>query len=98
MRKRKPATVNNALAAVDDFYIRRGLGPASAARAELPAESQVSSEILIVLRRRRCMAHSRAGRSDAAHLLGLRRTPPSLVRRGGAGDVGGRDRDGAVGV
>ena len=34
--KRKPATVNNALAAVDDLYIRRGLGPARAARAELP--------------------------------------------------------------
>jgi integrase/recombinase XerD len=34
--KRKPATVNNALAAVDDLYIRRGLGPANAARAELP--------------------------------------------------------------
>jgi len=34
--KRKSATVNNALAAVDDLYIRRGLGPASAARAELP--------------------------------------------------------------
>jgi integrase/recombinase XerC len=34
--KRKPATVNNALAAVDDLYIRRGLGPASAARADLP--------------------------------------------------------------
>jgi len=33
--KRKPATINNALAAVDDLYIRRGLGPASAARAEL---------------------------------------------------------------
>ena len=34
--KRKPATINNALAAVDDLYIRRGLGPANAARAELP--------------------------------------------------------------
>jgi site-specific recombinase XerD len=33
--KRKPATVNNALAAVDDLYIRRGLGPARAARVEL---------------------------------------------------------------
>jgi site-specific recombinase XerD len=32
---RKPATVNNALAAVDDLYIRRGLGPANAARADL---------------------------------------------------------------
>ena len=35
--KRSPATVNNALAAVDDFYIRRGLGPASAARVEIAA-------------------------------------------------------------
>jgi site-specific recombinase XerD len=33
--KRSPATVNNALAAVDDFYIRRGLGPASVARVEI---------------------------------------------------------------
>jgi len=35
--KRSPATVNGALAAVDDFYIRRGLGAASAKRAEVPA-------------------------------------------------------------
>ena len=35
--KRSPATINNALAAVDDFYSRRGLGPARARRAELPA-------------------------------------------------------------
>ena len=35
--KRSPATVNGALAAVDDFYIRRGLGPAKAKRAEVPA-------------------------------------------------------------
>jgi site-specific recombinase XerD len=34
--KRKPATVNSALAAFDDFYIRRGLGAASAKRAEIP--------------------------------------------------------------
>lgn len=34
--KRKPATVNGALAAVDDFYIRRGIGPASALRVDLP--------------------------------------------------------------
>jgi integrase/recombinase XerC len=33
--KRAPATVNNALAALDDFYTRRGLGPAAADRAEL---------------------------------------------------------------
>ncbi len=35
--KRSPATINNALAAVDDFYSRRGLGPARAKRAEVPA-------------------------------------------------------------
>jgi site-specific recombinase XerD len=34
--KREPRTVNNALAAVDDFYLRLGLGPAAAKRAELP--------------------------------------------------------------
>lgn len=34
--KREPATVNNALAALDDFYTRRGLGSAEAKRAELP--------------------------------------------------------------
>ena len=35
--KRRPATINNALAAIDDLYIRRHLGPASAARLEMPA-------------------------------------------------------------
>ena len=34
--KRQPATVNNALAAVDDLYIRRGLGAANAKRMEIP--------------------------------------------------------------
>lgn len=34
--KRSPATVNGALAAVDDFYIRRGVGRARAKRVELP--------------------------------------------------------------
>jgi site-specific recombinase XerD len=37
--KRSPATVNNALAAVDDFYIRHGLGPASAARVEISPDA-----------------------------------------------------------
>lgn len=34
--KRKPATINAHLTAVDDFYRRRGLGPAAAERADLP--------------------------------------------------------------
>jgi site-specific recombinase XerD len=33
---RRPATVNNALAAIDDFYTHRGLGPAVAKRVDLP--------------------------------------------------------------
>ena len=45
----KPATVNSALAAVDDFYIRRGLGAAlsqarrdpHAARRALDAKAQI---------------------------------------------------------
>jgi site-specific recombinase XerD len=35
--RRSPATVNGALAAVDDFYVRRGLGRARAKRLELAA-------------------------------------------------------------
>lgn len=34
--KRKPSTVNAHLTAVDDFYRRRGLGPAKLKRAEIP--------------------------------------------------------------
>jgi integrase/recombinase XerC len=34
--KRKPATINAHLTAVDDFYRRRGLGPAAAERADIP--------------------------------------------------------------
>ncbi len=34
-----PTTVNNALAAVDDFYSRRGIGRAAAERATLPAQA-----------------------------------------------------------
>jgi integrase/recombinase XerC len=34
--KRKPATVNNALAAIDDLYTRLGHGPANAKRADIP--------------------------------------------------------------
>ena len=37
--KRAPATINTALAAIDDFYTRRGLGPAAADRLDLPANA-----------------------------------------------------------
>lgn len=34
--RRKPSTVNAHLTAIDDFYRRRGIGPAAARREELP--------------------------------------------------------------
>jgi integrase/recombinase XerC len=34
--KRSPATVNNAFTAVNDLYIRLGLGPANAKQVEIP--------------------------------------------------------------
>ena len=34
--RRKPATINAHLTAIDDFYRRRGLGPAAAERADIP--------------------------------------------------------------
>lgn len=37
MRRAAPATINNTLAALDDFFTRRGLGPATARREDLPA-------------------------------------------------------------
>jgi integrase/recombinase XerC len=37
--KRAPSTVNKAMAALDDFYAWRGLGPASVKRQELPARA-----------------------------------------------------------
>jgi integrase/recombinase XerC len=37
--KRKLTTVNNALAAIDDLYTRRGLGPAAAQRLDLPTQA-----------------------------------------------------------
>ena len=36
----RPATINNALPAVDDLYTRRGLGPSKAARVEVPATAR----------------------------------------------------------
>jgi integrase/recombinase XerC len=48
--KRKPATVNNALAAVDDLYIRRGVGPANAARAELPRTAPMALDARTAVR------------------------------------------------
>ena len=37
--RQAPTTVNNALAAVNDFYLRRGLGPAVVERADIPPQA-----------------------------------------------------------
>jgi len=39
VRKAAPSTINNTLAALDDFYTRRGLGPAAARREDPPART-----------------------------------------------------------
>jgi site-specific recombinase XerD len=48
--KRAPTTINNALAAVDDFYTRRGLGPAAADRLALPRTAPKALEHKAALR------------------------------------------------
>jgi integrase len=48
--KAAPATVNSALAAIDDFYARRGLGRANAERADLPLQAPRALDKRAVLR------------------------------------------------
>jgi len=66
--KRSPATVNNALAAVDDFYIRLGLGTASAARVEIAAAAPRALDQRAQLRYLRA---ARAGPSPRDQALAL---------------------------
>jgi hypothetical protein len=81
--KRCPATVNNALAAVDDLYIRNGLGPASAARVEISAPAPRALDHRAQLRylravqtcRRHATRRSRSSRSTPAR--GSARSSPS---------------------
>lgn len=47
--KAAPATVNGALAAIDDFYARRGLGRANAEHADLPVQAPQALEKRAVL-------------------------------------------------
>ena len=53
--KAAPATVNGALAAIDDFYARRGLGRANAERADLPDQAPRALDQRAVLRRLRAV-------------------------------------------
>jgi site-specific recombinase XerD len=67
--KRSPATVNNALAAVDDLYIRRGLGPANAARAEISAAAPRALDKPAQLRYLRAVERSPSPRDQALALI-----------------------------
>jgi site-specific recombinase XerD len=67
--KRSPATVNNALAAVDDFYIRHGLGPASAARVEIPAAAPRALDKRAQLRYLRAVGACPSPRDQALALV-----------------------------
>ena len=67
--KRTPATVNNALAAVDDLYIRRGLGPADAKRLEIPAAAPRALDQRAQIRYLRAVQASSSPRDRALALV-----------------------------
>jgi integrase/recombinase XerC len=67
--KRSPATVNNALAAVDDLYIRNGLGPASAARVEISAAAPCALDHRAQLRYLRAVQARPSPRDQALALV-----------------------------
>ena len=67
--KRRPATVNGALAAVDDFYIRRGLGPARALRVDLADAAPRALEPRAQVRYLRAVDGSPSPRDQALALV-----------------------------
>jgi site-specific recombinase XerD len=67
--KRKPATINNALAAVDDLYIRRGLGPAHAKRMEIPDTAPRALDRKAQIRYLRAVQASPSPRDQALALV-----------------------------
>jgi len=69
VRKASPATVNNALAAVDDFYLRRGLGAAHAARVDLPPTAPRALDARAQIRYLRAVAARPSPRDQALALV-----------------------------
>jgi site-specific recombinase XerD len=67
--KRAPTTINNALAAIDDFYTRRGLGPAAAERLTLPRTAPRALEHKPALRWLRAIQSHPATRDRVLALL-----------------------------
>ena len=69
--KNAPRTINTALAAIDDFYTRRGLGPASAGRLDLPTQAPRALDAKTALRWIRAIAARTAPRDRVLALLPL---------------------------
>ena len=67
--KRAPATINNALAAINDFYTRQGLGPATAQRLDLPAQAPKAHDRKAALRWLRAISDHPAPRDRVLALL-----------------------------
>jgi len=80
--KRSRATINNALAAVDDFYTRRSLGPASAARVEIATAAPRALDKRAQVRYLRAVQACPSPRDQALALVPfLRRRPNQRDRR-----------------
>lgn len=67
--KRSPATVNNALAAIDDLYRRLGLGPARAVRVDLPDAAPRALDARAQVRYLRAIEASPSPRDQALALV-----------------------------
>lgn len=102
----RATTINNTLAAVDDFYIRRGLGPARARREPLPRHAPQALGRRELLRYLRAVEHCGSARDTVVALLpfyaglrvsevvGLDVADVSLSARKGRLRVRGKGRDG----
>lgn len=66
--RRKPSTVNAHLTAVDDFYRRRGLGPANARREDLPRAAPRALDQRAQMRWLRAAEHAAPRDKGLAHV------------------------------
>ncbi|MDN5749322.1 MAG: tyrosine-type recombinase/integrase [Pseudonocardia sp.] len=104
--RQAPATINNTLAAIDDFYARRGLGAAAARREALPRRAPKALSPREVVRYLRAVEHCGSGRDTVIALLpfytglrigevvGLDLADVALSARKGTLRVRGKGRDG----
>jgi integrase/recombinase XerC len=104
--RHRPATINNTLAAVDDFYTRRGLGPATARREAMPRRAPKALGHRETVRYLRAVERCESGRDTVVALLpfyaglrvaevvGLDLDDVALSARKGTLRVRGKGRDG----